>query len=307
MSHAIEHYHGLITPMVSPFTARGQIDQEVAARLMTFLLEAGANPFVLGTTGEVSSIPVEEREVLVKLLLQQSPAHLPNMAGVVGLPYADTVRVANRYLELGVDAVVVTLPNFFLLTEQQMLLYFEQLSREIDGNIILYNIPKTIHMSIPLKVLDELSYRENIIGIKDSEPNAERLVAALKLWKDRKDFSHFVGTNSLMCQGLLLGSKGIVPSTANLFPQQYREMIALCRAKEVKKAEELHALTGQLSAAYQEDSLLGESLAALKVILTQQGICTPYMLPPLSRLTGRAEKALKVKWEKMVLKQQSVL
>ncbi len=292
--------------MVSPFTARGQIDQEVTVRLMTFLLAAGANPFVLGTTGEVSSISVEEREVLVKLLVQQSPAHLPTVAGVVGLPYADTVRVANRYLELGVDAVVVTLPNFFLLTERQMLRYFEQLTQEISGNIILYNIPKTIHMSIPLKVLDELSQRDTIIGVKDSEPDAERLVAALKLWKDRKDFFHFVGTNSLMCQGLLLGSKGIVPSTANVAPQQYQALIALCRAKKVKQAEKMHGLTSQLSAAYQEDGLLGESLAALKVILSQQGLCTPYMLPPLSRLSSQAEKVLKVRWEKIAIRQPSV-
>ncbi len=145
-------------------------------------------------------------------------------------------------------------------------------------------------MSIPLEVADELSQRENVIGIKDSEPGEARLTQALGLWKDRDDFFHFVGTNALMCQGLLLGSQGIVPSTANLFPQLYQTMIEHCEAKDEKKAKKLQLLTNELSATYQQNELLGGSLAILKALLTEQGLCTPHMLPPLSENSGRIKE-----------------
>ncbi len=118
--------------MVTPLTAQGQIDQEAAVRLMHFLHQANANPFVLGTTGEGSSVAIDQREVLVKLLVQHNPDHLPTTAAVLGLPPADTVRVANRYLELGLNAVVLTLPNHYELTPLQMTRYLEKLADQIE-------------------------------------------------------------------------------------------------------------------------------------------------------------------------------
>ena len=279
MKHA--RYQGLVTPMVTPLTEQGEIDLATTMRLMKFLYQHDANPFVLGTTGEGSSVAIDQREVLVKLLVQQSPPHLPTMAGVLGLPFADTVRIANRYLELGLDAVVLTLPNYLLLSAPQMLHYFEALADQIKGNLILYNIPKTIHMSIPLEVVETLSYRENVIGIKDSEPGEARLQQALARWKDRDDFFHFVGTNALMGQGLQLGSRGVVPSTANLFPQLYQSIIELCEAGKVAEASEIQRQTNELSGVYQQGKRLGESLALLKCLLSLRGLATPHMAPPL--------------------------
>ena len=278
--------------MVTPFTAQGEIDEEAAVRLMEHLYRFGANLFVLGTTGEGSSVAIDQREVLVRILVQQSPPSLPTMAAVMGLPYADTVRVANRYLELGLDAVVLTLPNYFVLNPLQMPRYLETLADQIEGDIILYNIPKTIHMSLPLEVVEELSHRDNVIGIKDSEPNQTRLGQALTLWKDRDDFFHFVGTNPLMSQGLLAGSRGIVPSTANLFPQLYQTMVECCAAGRKKEAQRIQQRTNELSAAYQKEGLLGESLANLKAMLAEQGLCAPHMLPPLGGDLGRTKKCL---------------
>lgn len=296
MSKSSTSYHGLMPPMVTPLTARGEIDQEAAVRLLNFLHHANANPFVLGTTGEGSSVAIDQREVLVKLLVCHNPDHLPTTAAVLGLPLADTVRVANRYLELGINAVVLTLPNYFELTPLQMTRYLETLADQIDGNLILYNIPKTVHMSIPLEVADELSQRENVIGIKDSEPGEARLIQALRLWRGREDFFHFVGSNALMCQGLLRGSRGIVPSTANLFPQLYQTLIERCEAGETEKAEEIQRQTNGLCRAYQQGNLLGESLAILKQLLAKQGLTTPHMVPPLLNVNpGRAIES----WKKM--------
>ncbi|MGB3852313.1 MAG: dihydrodipicolinate synthase family protein [Tunicatimonas sp.] len=294
MKHA--RYQGLVTPMVTPLTEQGDIDRATTVRLMEFLHRFDANPFVLGTTGEGSSIAIDQREVLVKLLVQESPPHLPTMAGVPGLPFADTVRVANRYLELGLEAVVLTLPNYLLLSAPQMLHYFEELAGQIKGNLILYNIPKTIHMSIPLEVVETLSHRENVIGIKDSEPGEARLGQALARWKDRNNFFHFVGTNALMSQGLQGGSRGIVPSTANLFPQLYQSMIECCKAGKVAEAREVQQQTNDLSGVYQQGKLLGESLAMLKRLLAIQGLSSPHMAPPL--LSESAEAAAQA-WEQM--------
>ena len=57
--------------------------------------------------------------------------------------------------------------------------YFEQLADAIPLPLIIYNIPATTHSSVPLQIIDDLSYHSNIIGLKDSEENVERLHESL--------------------------------------------------------------------------------------------------------------------------------
>lgn len=238
----------------------------------------------MGTTGECTSIPSDQRDVLVKVLIENKRENLPLIVGVNGLTYADTIVEANKYLEWGIDAVVITLPAYYKLTKEQIYEYFKCLSEHINGDIVLYNIPKTVNMSIPIDVVDRLSYQKNIIGIKDSELNEQRLVESLEMWSTRKDFFHVVGVNKLMIQGLELGSKGIIPSSANIQPKLYNELYTYCMNGQQEKAYEAFIKTEKLSEIYQKNKTLGTSLAALKCILAISDLCMPNVIRPLSNL-----------------------
>src|SRR4029079_9222738 len=113
-------------------------------------------------------------------------------AGISANVLCESVDLVKFCAENGVDAVAATLPSYYALNEAQMKKYFEQLADAIPLPLIIYNIPSTTHMSIPLAVIDELSHHPNIIGTKDSERSEERLMKSLDLWKQRKDFGHIL-------------------------------------------------------------------------------------------------------------------
>ena len=294
MNISKDEYKGVIVPMVTPFTIDGKIDKPSSEKLINFLLDNQTIPFVLGTTGEAASIHVTEREVLIKILTKLKREGIPAIAGVIGLTLPETVSQANHYLKQGVDAVVITLPNYYELTEDQIYKYFDMLAKSIEGDIIIYNIPKTVHQSIPLSVIDKLSHYQNIIGIKDSELNEKRLTESLALWKDRKDFFHFVGVNALMANGIAQGSKGIVPSTANIDPRLYVRLFKSCLEGDHTKTESLYNHTLEWSVLYQKGRTLGNSLAALKLIMSELNLCTPNVISPLTELNN-TERARIVK------------
>ncbi len=280
-------YHGVMVPMVTPFLENGLIDESSAGKLINFLLDNETTPFILGTTGECTSIPTKERDVLVKMLLSLRRDKKPFIAGVNGLTFKETVLEANKYLDWGIDAVVLTLPAYYDLSDDQIFHFFNDLAAQIQGDIILYNIPKVVNMSIPLDVVERLSHKKNIIGIKDSEMNEKRLEKSLQLWAMRKDFFHLVGVNKLMIRGLQLGSKGIIPSSGNIQPRLYKIIYESCIAGDVTKAEEAFHETEKLSILYQNGKMLGESLAALKCILAVEGLCKPFVSKPLTNLSGQ--------------------
>ncbi|HEY6899528.1 MAG TPA: dihydrodipicolinate synthase family protein, partial [Puia sp.] len=139
----------------------------------------------------------------------------------------------------------------------------------------------TTHHSIPLALIDKLSHHPNVVGTKDSERSEERLSASLELWSGREDFSHLLGWAAKSGYALLNGGDGLVPSTANFSPAVYSDMVRAAEAGDREKVGELQALSDQLGNLYQAGKTLGESLAALKKIMQEQGLCQEYMMPPL--------------------------
>jgi dihydrodipicolinate synthase/N-acetylneuraminate lyase len=118
------------------------------------------------------------------------------------------------------------------------------------------------------------------VGLKDSERNEERLLTALQMWSGRKDFSHLLGWAAKSAVSLLHGGDGLVPSTANLSPGVYTDMLKAVAAGDTAQLNRLQEMSDQLGASYQSGAL-GSSLGALKALMQKEGLCQPYMMPPL--------------------------
>jgi 4-hydroxy-tetrahydrodipicolinate synthase len=253
-------------------------------------------PFILGTTGEAASLSQS-----VKLDYLQTAASLKKpgdvlYAGISSNVLEESVAFANRCFEGGVDVVVATLPNYYPLTPGQMKAYFEQLAEKVPGPLMIYNIPPTVHMSIPLDVVEELSHHPKIVGLKDSERNEERLQAALKLRGQREDFCYFAGWAAQSAQTLLKGGDGIIPSTGNFAPGLYNELYNAALQGNAEKAYELQKLSDALGNVYQGGKTLGESLWALKVLMKKDGLCDTHMMPPLHQLSNEEEQKVLKSW-----------
>lgn len=295
----VDFYGGVIVPMVTPLTPSDSIDELHAKKLIRYLHNNKTTPFILGTTGEVTSIPIFEREVLIKILISNRKPKVPLLVGMGGLTAVDTIALSNKYLDWGIDAVVLTAPSYFGLNREQLFGYFHHLASNIHGDIILYNIPATIHASIPIDTIDRLSRIENIVAIKDSENNEERLKQSLELWRNRDDFMHLVGVNSLMELGLKLGSSGIVPSSGNLVPYYYHRLFNEAKSENWHAARKFQNLTDDIGDVYKNGFLLGESLAALKYLMSLQDLCSPYVSPPLTMLSDEYQEKVKIRWREM--------
>jgi 4-hydroxy-tetrahydrodipicolinate synthase len=226
------------------------------------------------------------RKTLVNLTVRHTAKRAVTYAGIPDNCPEASIEAAKEYLDLGIDAVVAHLPAYYPLDAENMLRFFEKLADGIPGPVIVYNIPITTHMSIPLETVDRLSRRENVCGLKDSEKDPERMQKAAGMWKDRDDFSHLCGSAVLSAKALLAGSDGIVPSTGNFAPQIYHDLYLAAANGEKEKAENIQEKTNEISKVYQAGRTLGQSLPALKAIMSEMGLCTDHVLPPLRRITG---------------------
>jgi 4-hydroxy-tetrahydrodipicolinate synthase len=136
-------------------------------------------------------------------------------------------------------------------------------------------------MSIPLALIDELSQHATIVGLKDSERSEERMLESLKLWKDRTDFHYILGWAAKSADALLNGADGLVPSTGNLYPEVYEDMLKAFEQGDKDKMFAMQQLSDEYGVLYQSNRTLGESLHALKLLMKEKGLCSAYVMPPL--------------------------
>lgn len=285
MNKQKKRYEGIVVPAVTPLTKDYKLDVGAVEKMFSNFYKNDAAPFILGTTGEATSLSFSLKKDYISKASSLKKNGTTLYAGISSNCLEEAITLAHLCFDNGIDVVAATLPSYYQLTNAQMETWFEQLAEGVKGPLIIYNIPATTHMSIPLDLIDRLSHHPNIVGTKDSERSDERLQQSLDLWKDRADFSHFLGWAARSATALLNGSDGLIPSTGNLYPAVYKQLADAAHNLNNEEANRLQALSDTLGDVYQKEKTLGESLWQLKVLMQQEGLCQSYVMPPLQPLT----------------------
>ena len=286
-------YCGVVVPMVTPVTPDGRLDKGAVERIIEFFAQTKVAPLLMGTTGEGNSVSRDDGLFFVETAVKAAQGRIMIYAGLTGNCFSEQYEQAEAYTKAGADVIVATLPTYYALTPVQMENYHLALANHITGPLMLYNILATTHMSIPVDVIRRLADHPNIVGLKDSERDLERMAQCIAIAKGREDFCYFCGWAAQSAHSLELGGDGIVPSTGNYVPQMFRQLYEAAINGDMETANRLQDETNEIAKIYQKDRTLGQSLAALKVMMQTKGLCGPDMLMPLTRLSAEEEKAIR--------------
>lgn len=282
-------YNGVVVPMVTPVTPNGFLDKQAVERIIKSFVKAGVSPLLMGTTGEGNSVSTIDGQELIETAVKTAQGKITIYAGLTGNCFIEQLKQAGYYSASGADVIVATLPSYYSLTPEQMENYYLRLADSIKGPLMLYNIAATTHMSIPVDVVQRLADHPNIVGLKDSERDMERMEKCIAIAKNRDDFAYFCGWAAQSAKSLELGGNGIVPSTGNFVPGMFQELYKAAVAGDMETAYRLQDETNEIAKVYQANRTLGQSLTALKVMMQTRGLCTPDMLMPLTRLSEAEE------------------
>jgi 4-hydroxy-tetrahydrodipicolinate synthase len=268
--------------MVSPFTPAGCIDEDAVGRIVDQLIASRISGiFPLGTTGESASIHPQDKRKLITATVKRSGRKATVYAGISGNCFRESVEAASDYEQIGADAVVAHMPTYYSLNDAEIESYFLRLADKTPLPLVLYNIPATTHHSISLDSVDRLRQHPNIVAIKDSAGDRQRLTDLLARTGARNGFPVLLGASASFAHGLKHGGMGIVPSGGNLAPEKYQEMYEAAVSDQWDDVERLQRETDAICAAYLKARSLGQSLAVLKLLMEQRGLCGRTMLPPL--------------------------
>jgi 4-hydroxy-2-oxoglutarate aldolase len=194
---------------------------------------------VCGSTGETPLLSIDERIQLMECVREASADGKTLIAGVGAESVHETVRVANRAAEIGFHAALTLTPFYYrnqMHRPETQALFFRAVADRSKLPVLLYNIPQVTGYDLPVDTIAELSHHPNIIGMKDSSGNVEKLEATVRAAKP--GFQVLSGAGVNFYEALRVGATGAILAIANALPYACVTIWEAFRTREFEAGKE---------------------------------------------------------------------
>lgn len=214
---------GVLSPVVTPFTADLEPDAERLVAHCRWLTDNDVGLAVFGTNSEANSLSVPEKLTLLDALVEAGLPVARMMPGTGCSALSDSVEMTRRAVELGCGGVLMLPPFYYKNVSDEGLFrsYSEIIQRVGDDRlrIYLYHIPPVAQVPISLALIERLlkAYPGAIAGVKDSSGNWENTEAMLKAFQP-EGFDVFAGSEAFLLATLRGGGAGCISAIANVNP-----------------------------------------------------------------------------------------
>jgi 4-hydroxy-tetrahydrodipicolinate synthase len=216
---------GSIVAIVTPMFDDGNLDYQGLRKLVDWHIAEGTNSIVIvGTTGETSTVSIEEQAELIKVVVEQAARRIPVIAGCGGNSTAEAIRLTQYAKQVGADAGLSVVPYYNRPTQEGMYQHFKAIAEAVDLPLILYNVPGRTVADMDNSTVLRLAQIPNIVGIKDA---TGKLGRGIELLRDApSDFAIYSGDDSTALALMLCGGHGNISVTANVAPRLMAQMCA---------------------------------------------------------------------------------
>jgi 4-hydroxy-tetrahydrodipicolinate synthase len=227
----------VLTAMVSPFTAAGELDIEGAQQLATFLVDHGNDGLVVnGTTGESPTTSDAEKERLLRAVVDAVGDRAHIVAGVGTNDTAHTIELARAAEKTGVHGLLVVTPYYNKPPQAGLVAHFTAAADATTLPVMLYDIPGRTGTPIASETLVRLAAHERIVAVKDAKGDLAESAWVLA----RTDLAYYSGDDKVTLPLLSVGAVGVVGVPTHLFGRETAEMIDSYVNGDVERALSLH-------------------------------------------------------------------
>ncbi|ESQ93169.1 4-hydroxy-tetrahydrodipicolinate synthase [Asticcacaulis benevestitus] len=268
-------FRGVITALVTPFKG-GEVDYAALEKLVEFQIAGGVHGIVpVGTTGETSTLTMEEHRAVVKLCVEKVAGRIKVIAGAGSNNTAETLELAHHAKEVGADAVLVVAPYYNKPSQEGLYQHFKALNDNVQIPALLYNVPGRTVVDMSNETVARLAKLPNIVGIKDATGDLER-ISQMRLMIEGS-FSYISGDDPTLLGYLAHGGHGVISVTSNVAPAQVVAMYEAVAQNAYETALQWQDKLITLHKVLFADS----SPSPTKYAMSRLGLCTDEVRLPI--------------------------
>jgi 4-hydroxy-tetrahydrodipicolinate synthase len=239
---------GSYPPLVTPFRD-GAVDYATYAKLVERQVAEGSHGVVVnGTTGEPSTLSVEERIRLVETAVKAAAKRIPVVAATGSQSHADSIALTEAAEKAGADAVLIVTPYFIRPPQRGLVEYYLDLGQRTQLPAMIYHIPGRAAVNVTVDTVAEIAQKlPRLVGIKHAFNDltfVTELLARLGF-----EFRVHVGLEELSFPMLAVGAAGLMNAVGNIAPRKVAQLYELTAAGKLAEARALHYALFELNQA----------------------------------------------------------
>ncbi|HTW60081.1 MAG TPA: dihydrodipicolinate synthase family protein [Terriglobales bacterium] len=170
--------HGIFPPITTPFYPDGNVYfKKLESNVERYSRTPVAGIVVLGSTGEAILLSDQERRDVLKSAREAAAPGKVLVAGTGIESAIETLRLTEYAAELGYDVAMVRTPHYYKkqMAAANILAFYRTIADRSPLPVIIYNFPQATGYDIPPEVVIELAEHPNLIGIKESSGDVEKV------------------------------------------------------------------------------------------------------------------------------------
>ena len=216
-------FTGCGTAISTPFSENG-VNFKEFKKLIEFQISNGVDALIVcGTTGEASTMTIQEKIDTIKCAIETSSGRVPIIAGTGSNNTIQAIEMSRKAEALGATGLLVVTPYYNKTTQEGLISHYSAIAKQVNLPIILYNVPGRTGLNILPKTCLELSKIDNIVAIKEASGNLSQVAEIAHLCG--YDLSIYSGNEDQILPVLSLGGKGVISVLSNVKPKLVCDMV----------------------------------------------------------------------------------
>lgn len=234
-------FKGCGTAIVTPFNENGVNFKEFEKLIESQIANKVDSIIVCGTTGESSTMTIDERKQTIEFAVKTVNGRIPVIAGTGGNCTAQVIEFTKWAESIGVDGALIVTPYYNKTTQDGLIAHYSAIASQTKLPIILYSVPSRTGVNILPQTCKKLSEIGNIVAIKEASGNLSQIAEIANLCKDNLNI--YSGNDDQITSILAVGGIGVISVLSNIAPEYTHNIV-----KNFEKGNLKESINSQLKA-----------------------------------------------------------
>src|SRR4051812_24798623 len=228
----------VLTAMATPMSGDGEIDFDAVQHLATHLVDRGNDGLVIsGTTGESPTTTDEEKERLLRAVVESVGDRAHVVAGVGTYDTAHTIELARQAEKTGAAGLLVVTPYYSKPPQAGLVEHFSRVADATGLPSMLYDIPARSGVPITTESMLRLAEHDRVVAVKDAKGDLYETSKVLA----QTDLAFYSGEDAINLPMLTIGAVGVVSVVGHVCAAEYAAMVRAVDAGDLAEARRINA------------------------------------------------------------------
>ena len=266
---------GVGVALITPFKDY-EVDYVALGRMVDYVIEGGVDYIVaLGSTAETATMSLEERDKVLRFIVDKTAGRVPIVAGMVGNDTHALVEQLRTFDLSDTVAILSVVPYYNKPSQEGIYRHFMAVAEASPVPVIIYNVPGRTGINMTAETTLRLAHAtEKIVAVKEACGNVEQMQKILDGRPEQ--FLVLSGDDALTVELVKRGGNGVISVAANTFPEKFCRCVHDAMEGKIEEAEaEMRELEESINLLFKEGNPVGAKSMTATMGLTRAEVRLP--------------------------------